>query len=53
MEPKISLAYLLAEELRQNTGSFKFNIFELGDLLRYKPLQTRRAGMLAASECRC
>lgn len=33
------LSYLLAEELRQNTGSFKFNIFELRDLLRYIPLQ--------------
>ena len=35
-------SYLLAEQFRQNTGRFKFDIFKLGDLLRYKPLQSIR-----------
>lgn len=36
--------YLLAEEFRQNAGSFKFDIFKLRDLLRYKPLQKQNKG---------
>lgn len=50
-------SYLLAEQFRQNTGRFKFDIFKLGDLLRYKPLQSIRfktkKKMLALSYCRC
>lgn len=36
------IAYLLAEEFRQNACSFKFDIFKLRDLLRYKPLRNKK-----------
>lgn len=39
---RISSTYLLAEEFWQNTGSFKFDIFKLRDLLWYVPLQSKR-----------